>query len=222
MVYDPGMSARPLVVSITLLAAAGCATGEPGGPAPWRDPAFRPSALRRPAVFLQVSLERIGLGSGPFSSQERASIPERYESAVQEALNGLGILPVDLTFDAKRSVKNSDQPLDGLDLARALARARATGADHLVVLDARLSRRDLLHCRDGRRALVGTTTFWEAGLEVLRVSDGTRLLLEPPGDDQRVLDIEVDCRQGRLIRRKGMDEMIEESVKRAIAPLSRP
>ncbi len=216
------MSARPLIVGIALLSAAGCATPQFGAPAAWRDPAFRPSALRRPAVFLQISLERIGLGSGPFSAQERASVPERYASAVEEAFNGLGILPVDLTLEAKRSVKNSDQPLEGLDLGRALARGRETGADHLLVLDARLSRRDLAHCRDGRRVLVGTTTFWEAGLEVLRVSDGTRLLVEPPGDDQRVLDIEVDCRQGRLIRRKGMDEMVEESARRVLEPLSRP
>jgi len=152
----------------------------------------------------------------------RAGIPERYESAVQEALNGAGILPVDITLEARRAEKTNDLPLEGIKPAAALARAREIGADHLVIVDARLSRRDLPLCRQGARALVGTATYWEAGLEVLRVSDGVRVLVEPPGAEQRVLDLEVDCRQGRLIRRKAMDEMIEESAKRALEPLSRP
>ena len=152
----------------------------------------------------------------------RAGIPERYESAVQEALNGAGILPVDITLEARRAEKTNDLPLEGIKPAAALARAREIGADHVVIVDARLSRRDFPLCRQGARALVGTATYWEAGLEVLRVSDGVRVLVEPPGAEQRVLDLEVDCRQGRLIRRKAMDEMIEESAKRALEPLSRP
>ena len=182
------MRALPLAFAAALLAASGCAAPELGGPAPWRDPAFRPSAVRRPAVYLQVSLERVGLGSGPFSAQERAGIPERYETAVQEALNGLGILPVDIALQAQRAARTNDRPLEGIETAAALARARETGADHLVIVDARLSRRDLALCRQGGRALVGTATYWEAGLEVLRVSDGARVLVEPPGAEQRVLD----------------------------------
>lgn len=216
------MRALPFAVGAALLAASGCATPELGPAGPWRDPAFRPSAVRQPAVYLQVSLERAGMGSGPFSAEERAAIPERYETAVQEALNGAGILPVEITLEARRAEKTNDLPLAGLKPAAALARAREIGADHLVIVDARLSRRDLALCRQGGRALVGTATYWEAGLEVLRVSDGVRVLVEPPGAEQRVLDLEVDCQQGRLIRRKAMDEMIEESANRTLEPLARP
>jgi len=216
------MRALPIVLVVLLLAASGCATPELGAPGPWRDPAFRPSAVRRPAVYVQVSLERVGMGSGPFSAEERAGIPERYETAVQESLNGAGILPVDITLEARRAEKTNDLPLEGIKPAAALARAREIGADHLVIVDARLSRRDLPLCRQGARALVGTATYWETGLEVLRVSDGSRVLIEPPGAEQRVLDLEVDCKQGRLIRRKAMDEMVEESVGKILAPLGRP
>ena len=222
MLYHRRMRASSIALAAALIAASGCASMDTGAPGPWRDPAFRPSAVRRPAVYLQVSLERVGLGSGPFSAEERAGIPERYESAVQESLNGLGILPVDITLEARRAERTNALPLEGLKPAAALARAREIGADHLVIVDARLSRRDLALCRQGGRALVGTATYWEAGLEVLRVSDGAQILLEPPGAEQRVLDIEIDCRQGRLIRRKAMDEMVEESVGKILAPLRKP
>lgn len=206
--------------ALALLAAAGCAA--PGLPGPWREPGFHPSAVKRPAVLLRVSVDQVGLGSGPFSEAERASLPERYESALQEALNALGILPVDVTLEARRQARSGERPLEGLDRARALARAGETGGEHLLVVDARLGRGRLVHCRDSGRPLAGTTTYWEAGLEVLRVRDGAALLSEPPAAERLVVDVELDCERGRLVRRKGMDEMVEESASRVLAPLSRP
>ncbi len=203
---------------LLLLLAAGCADLSPHGPVSWRAPGFRPSAVRRPAVYLQVSVDR----AGPFSERERASIPEQYEAALQEALNDLGILPVDLVLVARRAFAGNDRPLTRVGMRQALSRARETGAEQLLILDARLSRRDLIHCRDSRRPLTGPTTFWETGMELLRVTDGEPLITDPPGDEQRVADVELDCQRGRLIQRKGMDEMIEESVKKVLGPLSRP
>jgi hypothetical protein len=34
--------------------------------------------------------------------------------------------------------------------------------------------------------------------------------------------VELDCERGRLVRRKGMDETIEESVRKILAPLAPP
>ncbi len=217
-----GANLRRARVVLVLLVVTGCANPSASGPAAWRAPGFRPSTVKRPAVFLQVSIDRVGLGSGPFTERERASIPEQYEAALQDALNDLGILPVDLTLEARRTFASHDRPLEQVDVRRALGRAREAGAEHLLVLDARLSRRELTHCRDSRRPLSGSTTFWEAGMELIRVSDATRLVTEPPGEDQRVVDVELDCQRGRLITRRGMEEMIEESVKKILAPLSRP
>lgn len=89
-------------------------------------------------------------------------------------------------------------------------------------MDARLSHRDLIHCRAAGRPLTGVATFWEAGMEIRRVSDGETLVTEPPGDAQRTVDVELDCERGRLVRRKGIDETIEESVRKILAPLARP
>ena len=194
----------------------------PSGPVAWREPGFRPSAVKRPAVHLQVSLERVGLGSGPFSERDRATLPEQYEAAIEAALNALGILPLDMTLEARRALRTNERPLEGLDLRGPLQRAREVGAEHLLLLAVRLSRQDLVHCRDSRRPLTAPTTYWEAGLEVLRVSDAAPLLVEPAATEQRVVDVDVDCERGRVAKRRSMDEMIEDSAARALAPLARP
>jgi hypothetical protein len=203
---------------VAALLAAGCATPS-SGPVRWREPGFDPAAVRRPAVLVLVSIERGGFGGGAQGERERAAIPERYELAVLEALDRFGILPLDITLEARPGSQGHERPLEQVNRPRALARARETGAEHLLIVDARLARRDLVHCRESRRPRAGPTTFWVAGLEVLRASDGRTLLVEPPTAERLVTDVELDCESGRVTRRKGMDELVEESVTRILSPL---
>jgi len=146
--------------------------------------------------------------------RERARIPEDYQAAVVEGLDRLGILALDVAV----APSGRSRALDGIDRTSALTRAREAGAEHLVIVDARLSRGDLLHCKERGRRLVGPTTYWDAALEIDRVSDGKPLFVEPPGEELRAVDVELDCKTGRLIRRRSMDELINDSVGLVLAP----
>ena len=44
--------------------------------------------------------------------------------------------------------------------------------------------------------------------------------MEPPAEDLRAVDVELDCKTGKLIRRKSMDELITDSVGLVLAPFS--
>lgn len=187
------------------------------GPTPFRDPGFRATQVRRPAIALTVSLEKTGfLGDGEFSAGERASIPEGYETALLEGLNADGILPLDISLTANRSYRGSQPPFEKTDRAQALDRGRSVNADHVMIVDVHLSRRSLVHCRDSRRPFVALTTVVQAGAELLRVRDGARLLVEPPGPDLETTDIEADCEQRRVTRRASGQELMEESVAKVL------
>ena len=195
----------------------GCATP---GPAALRHPAFRPAEIRRPFVVLQVSLEHTGfIGEGEFSAQERASIPEALEIALLEALNAEGIIPGEVTLSARRSSRDSAASLEGIDRKQALERARALKADVVMILDVSLSRRDLVYCREERRRFVARTTLWALGAEVLRVADGARLLVEPPGPALRQGDVEPECDRGRVARRLSAQELVDRVVERGLSLL---
>jgi len=175
-----------------------------------REPGFRASAIRRPALLVRVAVDE------DLSDRERARIPEDYQAAIVEGLDRMGILLVDVaTVPPSRS-----RALQGIDRPPALTRAREAGAEHLVIVDARLSRGDLRHCERGGRALIGPTVYWDAALEIDRVSDGKRLYVEPPGDDLRAVDVELDCKTGKLIRRRSMDELINDSATLVLAPFN--
>jgi len=187
------------------LAAAAC--GVFSGPPPaQREPGFRADSVRRPAVFVRVSI------SQDFEEREWNRIGSEYQGAVEEALNRLGLLPVDTTFAAGAG----QHPLEGLDRARPLARARETGAEHLLIVDARLARGRVTLCRESKQPRSGTAAFWEAGLEIRRASDGQPLLVKPGAG--RAVEVDVDCRTGQVTGRKSMDVMIEESVDAVLAP----
>ena len=155
-----------------------------------REPGFRASTIRR--------------------------IPEDYQAALVEGLDRLGILAVDVAV----APSSRSRALDGIDRASALTRAREAGAENLVIVDARLARGDLRHCTGSGRSLIGPTTYWDAALEIDRVSDGKPLLLEPPSEELRAVDVELDCKTGRLIRRRSMDELINDSVRLVLEPFS--
>ena len=193
-----------------LLAASGCAGGFGGGSIASREPGFRATSVRRPALLVRVSVPV------ELDKRERDRIPENYEAAVVEGLDRVGILAVDLASVPGTSAR----PLEGLDRAAALSRAREAGAEQLVIVDARLSQGLLTHCKQSGRARSGPTTFWDVGLEIRRVSDTQPLLVEPPAEDVRAVDVELDCKTGRLIRRKSMDELITDFVGLVLAPFS--
>lgn len=193
-----------------LLVAAGCASGFGSDTSASREPGFRAVSVRRPALLVRVSVP------AELDKRERERIPENYEAAVLEGLERVGILAVDMATVPGTSAR----PLQGLDRAAALSRARGAGAEQLVIVDARLSQGDLTHCRQSGRARSGLTTFWDVGLEIRRVADGQPLLVEPPAEDLRAMDVELDCKTGRLIRRKSMDELITDSVGLVLAPFS--
>jgi hypothetical protein len=175
-----------------------------------REPGFRASTIRRPALLVRVNV------ADDRSERERARIPEDYQAAVVEGLDRLGILALDVAV----APSGRSRALDGIDRSSALTRAREAGAEHLVIVDARLSHGDLAHCQEKGRRLVGPTTYWDAAVEIDRVSDGKPLLVEPPGEELRAVDVELDCKTGRLIRRRSMDELINDSVGLVIAPFS--
>lgn len=193
-----------------LLVASGCAGGFGSGTTASREPGFRATSVRRPALLVRVSVP------AELGRRERDRIPENYEAAVVEGLERVGILAVNML-----SVPGSSaRPLEGLERTAALSRARETGAEQLVIVDARLSQGDLTHCKQSGRARSGPTTYWDVGLEIRRVADGQPLLVEPPAEDLRAVDVELDCKTGRLIRRKSMDELITDSVALVLAPFS--
>ena len=191
-----------------LLAASGCVGGVGSGPPSIREPGFRATSVRRPALLVRVSVpDELG-------GRERDRIPEDYLAAVVEGLERAGILAVDLASVPGTSAR----PLEGLDRPAALRRAREAGAEQLVIVDARLSRGDLRYCKQSDRARSGPTTYWDVGLEILRVADSQPLLVEPPAEGLRAVDVDLDCKTGRLIRRKSMDELITDSVGLVLAP----
>jgi hypothetical protein len=142
----------------------------------------------------------------------RGRIGSEYQGVVEEALNRLGLIAVDTTlaFGAGQS------PLEGLDRARPLASARETGAEHLLIVDARLARGRVTLCRESKQPRSGTAAFWEAGLEIRRAGDGQVLLVEP--GEAPAVEVDIGCRTGQVTRRKSMDVMIEESVGAVLAP----
>jgi len=205
---SPSLTKSKLALVALLLLLSGCAPGTSSSSTALREPGFRASTIRRPALLVRVSV------SEDLSQRERARIPDDYQAAVVEGLDRLGVLVLDVaTASSSRS-----RPLDGIDRGPALARAREAGAEHLVIVDARLSRGELRHCVQGGRALLGPTTYWDAALEIDRVLDGKPLLIEPPAEDSRAVDVELDCKTGRLIRRRSMDELINDSVSLILTP----
>jgi len=207
------MRARSRAQLVLALLAAGllsaCASGSSSDDIV-REPGFRTSSIRRPALLVRVGIDET------MSERERARIPEDYQAAIVEGLDRLGILLVDVAMVPL----GRSRALQGIDRPPALARAREAGAEHLVIVDARLSRGDLIPCQRGGRPLIVPTVYWDAALEIDRVADGKRLYVEPPAEDMRVVDVELDCKTGKLIRRRSMDELINDSVGLVLAPFN--
>jgi hypothetical protein len=194
----PGGVKPALLAGLGLL--AGCMSP---GPAAMRHPDYRPADIRRPAVALQVS--------GEFTTAERAAISDRFEAGLIDALNGQGIFPLDVAVSTSRT----------LDHGQALARAQSLRADALLLLEMHLGRRDVVYCRETRRPFAARSTVLAVTLEVLRVSDGARLLLEPPEAGHPLTDIEAECGREPSVRRLSLEELAGAGISRALALLVR-
>ena len=206
---------KPALLALGLL--TGCASP---GPLAMRHPEYRPAEVRRPAVVLQVSLDQTGFGEGEFTKEERASIPDQFEAGLIDALNNQGIFPHDVVLTAQRAYRGSSNPIERIDRAQALARARSLRADVLLLVDMHLGRKDLVYCRVTRRPFRARSTLLAVTLEVLRVSDGTPLLREPPAGEP-LTDIEAECGRERSIRRLSMEELAGAGISRALTLLLR-
>lgn len=172
------------------------------GPVALRHPEYRPTEIRRPAVVLQVSLDQAGFGEG---------VPDLFEAGLIDALNNQGIFPLDVALTTSTM----------LDRGHALARARSLRADVLLLVDMHLRRRDVVYCRGTSRPFVAPSTVLAVMIEVVRASDGTRLLLEPAGADPPLTDIEADCGRQRSVRRLSIEELAGAGISRALTLLLR-
>lgn len=192
---------------------SGCATP---GPAAFRHPDFRPGEIRRPAVLIEVSLDRTM--EDPGSRQRGGNIAELLEIVFLEGLNAEGILPVDATLSV-RPASLSDSLLDRVDRRRALERARGLKADVLLLLGLSMARRDVVYCRETPRPFRAHATVASIEVEVLRATDGARLLVEPASPALRLTDVEPDCERRRIERRLTTQELVDLAVRRALSLL---
>src|SRR5215510_1103754 len=102
---------RGCVLALWLFSGCGILGPSPSE-TPLREPGFRASTVRRPALLVRVSV------SDDLSQRERSRIPEDYQAAVVEGLDRIGILPVDATMlPAGRS-----RAFGGIERGPALAR----------------------------------------------------------------------------------------------------
>src|SRR6266536_2681206 len=145
-------STKATLALLTLSLLSGCASSTTS--TALREPGFRATTIRRPALLVRVNV------ADDVGQRERARIPEDYQAAVVEGLDRLGILALDVAV----APSDRSRALDGIDRTSAITRAREAEAEHLVIVDERLYRGDLLHCKERGRRLVGPTTYWDAAL----------------------------------------------------------
>jgi hypothetical protein len=185
---------------VALVAAC---TGAAQEAAPQRAPDFRPIDVRQPAVIVRVTL-----AAGLFSDQEREVLAATYEGTLLEGLDARAVLP----RDTQRVTSGA------LDPSAAVARARAIGADHAILVDVDVTRGEPIFCRQGPRPFRASATTWTQTLTVLRASDGaTRLAVGGPA--LIVTDLEPDCDDPRRSRRRSGHETAVEAVTRLLTPL---
>lgn len=199
------MRAACLVAAAVL--AAACA--RPPGPAgaPGRAPGFRPSELRWPVVVLRVVVD-----PGAFGERERTTLPAALEGRLLDGLDARAVPPRDA-----RLVTG-----DAVDAGAALARARELGADHVILVEARLARGPVTVCRDAPRPFTATVTRISQAVRVLRVADGIERLGLGPGDGLVVDDLDPDCASPRASTRRAVEDLLADAVQRLLAAVLGP
>jgi hypothetical protein len=202
---------RALIVALTLATAACAGPSATSSPGPAAKPdtsaggsqPFKPSAVREPAIFVRVEI-----GAGQFSPRQVASLPAEYEGVLAEALNARAIPAKDVRLVSAR---------DRIDAKAALARAREVGADHALLVEARVQQGETVFCRDGRRPFRAATTTWTQRLVVLRVTDGTRAF--ETANPVEVAAIDPDCDAPRDSRRRSPADHMSAAIDALLAKL---
>jgi len=196
-------------LAVPALLAAACAAGLEGEPAPARAPDFRPEQVRRPLVLV-----RLVRGAGRWEERESRALPDEYQGALLEALNARAVLAREVQVRGERE--------GGLEPRAALARAREVGADHVVLVEIRVSQVQPVFCRDGRRPFRAAATLWSQSLQVLRAQDGAVRLSVAAGSALDLLDVEPDCENPGESRQRSAGEVIDEAVRRMLGRVVGP
>ena len=194
---------RILLVATAIVSLVSCSTPSPGRltPSVAGGESFQASELREPAVFVRVEVE-----SGNFTERERAELPREYEGALLEGLNARAILTKDMRVVSMR---------ERLDSKLGLARAREIGADHVLVVDVRVSRGGTVTCRGRRRPLRSVATRWSQAIEVIRAVDGaTRFAIARPGVE--VADLDPDCDEPQDAEQRSLGDTTNRAVERLL------
>jgi hypothetical protein len=191
-----------LPLALLAILATGCAI--PGGGAPTRSraPDYSAREIRRPAVFVRVA------GWPDLNDRERQALADTYEGALVEALDARGVPPTDV----QRVV-----PGERFDARAALARAREVGAEHAIIVDLGVSRRDAMFCRESARPFRAITTVWSQGVQVLRVGDGASRMAIAAGQDLDVTELDADCGNPRRSTTRDRAAMVAAAVE-ALTP----
>lgn len=164
---------------------------------------FAPLTLRQPAVFVRVQL-----GYGQWSDRQKSSLPAEYEGALVEAMNARAVLARDVRLLA---------PRDALDRTVALTRAREVGADHAVLVEAKIEQTEREFCKGTRAAFRRLTTVWTQRLVAVRASDGAVAFetLNPV----EVTGFEPDCDAPRESRTRSPADELAHAVETLVARL---
>lgn len=184
------------------LGLAGCAPTVVAPPGP----PLAPAELGR-----IVSVVHVSAAPGVFTARERQGLAAAYEGALLEGLNARALLVLDFQ-------RAEGGPPDG---AEALARARALGADHALLVDVRITREAVLLCAAERRPFRASVTRWRQVLTVLRVEDGLpRLRLADRALE--ATDLDPDCLEPQRSLRRSGPEAAAAAVSRLLARLLGP
>src|SRR3990170_3464709 len=202
-------AARAAAALCVGLLAAACAAPSEIAPAPTGAPDFRPEQVRQPLVLV-----RLTLGPGEWEDRDRGTLPSEYQGVLLEALNARAVLAKEVQVRGERE--------GTLEARAALARARELGADHVVLVEVRVSRTQQVFCRDSRRPFRATATVWAQSAEVVRARDGAVRLVVTKDSSLDVLDVQVDCENPRESRQRSPSETIEAAVRRLLGRVVGP
>jgi|SRR5207302_3669216 len=196
--------------ALALLGLAAAACVSPGGiePGPIRAADFGPAQVRQPAVVVRLAF------AGQLSEREREALPAEYEGALLEGLNMRAVLAKDVQILTRGDAK--------LDAQAALARARALGADHAIVVDVRVATGEAIFCRESRQPFRAPVTVWSQSVQVLRASDGAARLALSGDAGLTVTDLDADCDDPRASRRLATREAIASAVARLLTRVVGP
>jgi hypothetical protein len=183
---------RVFLVGMALLATACASRGSAPATLP-RASDFSARQIRQPAMFIRVA------GWPDLNEREREALADVYEGALVEAFDERGFPPTDV----QRVV-----PGERFDSRMALSRARQVQADHVIVIDLTVSKREATFCTDSPRPFRAITTVWSQSAQVLRVSDEAPRMTIAPGGDLDVTELEADCATPRRSQPRDRAQML--------------